>query len=488
MSRTIGSDLYGDLVEVASKEGFGEWLSMVRATGGCANPIHLWGESTTLDLSTGEVLRQREPGRLLVACGNRRASRCRSCSETYRADTYQLIRAGLVGGKNAPESVRSHPRVFATFTAPSFGPVHNCVETDSAGYGPCHPHGTLSCGARHGPDDPLLGQPLDPSSYDYANAVMWNALATQLWPRTVQLANRQSARFLRISQRDWPSSGRVSVAKVAEFQARGLVHFHAIFRLDGPQPGNDPPAGATAEILTNAIRFAAGSAKVTPPLPNFLPVVWGEQLDVRTVDGDMRTDTQVAGYIAKYATKGAGAAGTVEHPLACQDCAGLGRLPEDEAPRCHRCRGTGLRYDLHFLQVSAHARAMIDTCWSLGGRPELEHLRLRPWAHMLGFRGHFSTKSRRYSTTLTKLRSARSEWRNARILQSLGGTESTTVHRADDDHDAAAETIVTVGHWQYLGRGHTAGQALYAMTIAEDMAEERRLARLAPLDEWEEPA
>lgn len=487
MSRAIGPGLYGDLVEVASKEGFADWLSMVRATGGCANPVHLWGESTTFDLSTGEVLSRREPGRLLVACGNRRASRCRSCSETYRADTYQLIRAGLVGGKSVPESVRSHPRVFATLTAPSFGPVHNCVETDSGSYGPCHPHGTIRCGARHRPDDHLLGQPLDLETYDYANAVIWNALATRLWPRTVQLVNRQLARSLRISQRDWSASGRVSVAKVAEFQTRGLIHFHAIFRLDGPQPGNDPPAGATAEILTNAIRFAVGSAQVIPPEPIFLPVIWGKQLDLRTVDRDLLTDTQVAGYIAKYATKGVGAAGTVDHPIACRDCAGLGRLATNTTPRCHRCHGTGLRHDLHSLQISAHARAMIDMCWSLGGRSELEHLRLRPWAHMLGFRGHFSTKSRRYSTTLAKLRSARSEWRNARLLESLGGTERTTFHHADDDYDADIQTIVRVGHWQYLGRGHTAGEALYASTIAEDRAEERRLARLAPLEEWEEP-
>lgn len=43
---------------------------------------------------------------------------------------------------------------------------------------------------------------------------------------------------------------------------------------------------------------------------------------------------------------------------------------------------------------------MIRTAWILGARPELADLRLRAWAQMLGFRGHFSTKSRRYSTTL----------------------------------------------------------------------------------------
>ncbi len=465
MSRAIGPDLYADLVEVASREGFGEWLSMVRATGGCANPIHLWGESRMLDVSTGEVLRQRDEGRLLVACGNRRASRCRTCSETYRADTYQLIRAGLVGGKNVPDSVRSHARVFATFTAPSFGPVHHLLETEAGRYGRCHPHGTVQCRVRHTPDDLLLGQPLDPTTYDYPNAVIWNALVTRLWPRTVQLANRQSARSLGISQRDWPHVGRVSVAKVAEFQARGLVHFHAIFRLDGPQPGDDPPAGATSDILTDAVEAAAKSAQVVPPLPIFLPVVWGEQLDLRTVDGDVMTDTQVAGYIAKYATKGAGTAGTFDHPLACRECAGLGRLLGTDATRCRPCHGTGLTYDLDSLQVTPHARAMIDMCWFLGGQTALEDLRLRPWAHMLGFRGHFSTKSRRYSTTLGALRTARRQWRTKEMLRAHG-------IRADD-----AENVIIEGHWMYAGRGYSEGEAVYAATIASDLVESRTIAR-----------
>ena len=49
---------------------------------------------------------------------------------------------------------------------------------------------------------------------------------------------------------------------------------------------------------------------------------------------------------------------------------------------------------------------LVRAAWELGGRPELEGLRLRAWAHMLGFGGHWSTKSRRYSTTLRALRRA----------------------------------------------------------------------------------
>ncbi|CAM5726845.1 Replication initiation protein OS=Streptomyces antimycoticus OX=68175 GN=SSPO_052450 PE=4 SV=1 [Streptomyces antimycoticus] len=39
--------------------------------------------------------------------------------------------------------------------------------------------------------------------------------------------------------------------------------------------------------------------------------------------------------------------------------------------------------------------------------------KLLQWLHMLGFRGHFSTKSRRYSTTLGALRQARADYRAA---------------------------------------------------------------------------
>jgi hypothetical protein len=48
MSVTVTPEHYGDLVEVATRPDYEEWLTMVRATGGCAAPIHLRGKSTTL--------------------------------------------------------------------------------------------------------------------------------------------------------------------------------------------------------------------------------------------------------------------------------------------------------------------------------------------------------------------------------------------------------------------------------------------------------
>ena len=82
-----------------------------------------------MDRATGEVRgvysTEGEPDDvLLVACGSRRAARCRSCASRYRRDAFHLVVAGLRGGKGIPNSVESHPKVFATFTAPSFRAVH----------------------------------------------------------------------------------------------------------------------------------------------------------------------------------------------------------------------------------------------------------------------------------------------------------------------------------------------------------------------------
>lgn len=44
------------LLRQAETPGFGRWLAMVKATGGCSHPIRLVGETTTINTETGEVL------------------------------------------------------------------------------------------------------------------------------------------------------------------------------------------------------------------------------------------------------------------------------------------------------------------------------------------------------------------------------------------------------------------------------------------------
>jgi hypothetical protein len=73
---------------------------------------------------------------------------------------------------------------------------------------------------------------------------------------------------------------------------------------------------------------------------------------------------------------------------------------------------------------------------------------------MLGFRGHFASKSRPYSLTLGALRRAR---RRAQALIAASRAEGRPLELAsleadllaDDDYD----TTLVVGQWQYVGAG-----------------------------------
>jgi hypothetical protein len=173
---------------------------------------------------------EREPdGVLLKACGTRRESRCPSCAATYRADAYQLLAAGLTGGKGIPETVAGHPRLLVTFTAPSFGKVHG-QRAQGRLVLPCYPHRQGArcphgvrdgCWHRHAEDDPRLGEPLCLSCYDAQAQVLWNALAPELWRRTTIALQRALGRLVGFQEGELRRLVRISYAKVAEFQRRG---------------------------------------------------------------------------------------------------------------------------------------------------------------------------------------------------------------------------------------------------------------------------
>jgi hypothetical protein len=437
---TTPTDGVAALLERAASPGFDAWRRAVERLNGCTNPIHLIGSADLVDTATGEVLRSIDPGtyggRLLVACGNRRARVCPTCARTYRADTYHLIRAGLIGTA-APGAVGHHPSAFVTLTAPGFGHVHTRREHDGR-VRVCRPtrsavncpHGLpLGCGEQHAADDPRLGEPLCPHCYDYAGVVLWQAHAGRLWHRFVLELRREIAHRAGVDRTRLGEAARLSYAKVAEYQRRGLIHFHAVLRLDGPDgPDFAPPHWATTQLLADAVPVAVGRVRLIAGSESVVGrrvLRFGTQTDVRPItDDDQGTLTPgaVAGYIAKYATKGAEQAGAVD-----------GRIRHAR--------------ELVLLPVRHHVLRMAATCWWLGALPGLESLGLRRWAHMLGYGGHFSTKSRRYSTTLTALRQARTDHRAAERLAALGLDPAT---------------VATVGDWRYAGRGYTPDAALLA--------------------------
>ncbi|MGW3628300.1 replication initiator, partial [Streptomyces sp. NPDC000880] len=219
---------------------------------------------------------------------------------------------------------------------------------------------------------------------------------------------------------------------------------HAVIRLDGPDgPDSPPPSWATVAVLTDSIRAAVAHSYTTITVPAAgdqpcRPFRWGSQLDIRPVrafdDGNDITEQAVASYVAKYATKAAESTGSLD-------------------------RRIGNREVLDLLDVPNHPRRLIEACLDLA--PLYPDRKLGAWAHMLGFRGHFSTKSRRYSTTLGALRQIRADYRAAQEQEAV------------DDPD----TVLVLASWQYAGHGHTPGESALAATIARDIQLNRETAR-----------
>ncbi len=471
----------------AARPGLGVWLAQAARLRGCVRPIRLRGEVTTLDGSGAIVDRFSTddlPDHILYKpCGTRYATLCPSCAEVYRWDTYQLIRAGLSGGKGVPDTATRHPAVFPTFTAPSFGPVHGRVVNPATGKPkPCRPrrdkptcpHGRpLSCPYAHHETDRRIGQPLCLDCYDHDHQVVWNHLVPQLWDRTIVRLRRLAAVELGDTL---DKITRLSFVKIAEVQARAAIHLHALIRFDGydpdhpdailPPPALELPDGTampvlSAERLAELVAQAAREVKIQSPghpdRPDGWPIVWGEQLVVKVIrrglDGGDLTEGHVAGYMAKYATKGSEAAGLAA------------------------CRITRDTID-SYRNSTSHVGRLIGSCWRLGRYiPGLKLLdqadrpfaRMRKWAHMFGFGGHFSSKSRRYSCTLGKLRGAR-----VRVARAIArGLTPEQLANLDDD-DAG----LVIGRWHYTGTGWlTTGDAALA-AMAADAARKRRPAGL----------
>lgn len=419
-------------------------LHEVGRTGGCVHPVRLAG--VRVDPATGELV----PDTLAVACKDRRAVICPACSAVYQGDAWHLVAAGLRGGKGVPDAVASHPRLFVTLTAPSFGPVHSRPRDEEGG--PCRPGRTTTCAHGeprwcaevHDIGDPVLGTPLCAECFDYTGAVLWNAHASRLWRRTTVVAVRSLARRRGASERSVRREVRLSFVKVAEFQRRGLVHFHVVVRVDAAA-GHDEPVPAWADVAAMADALLDAAAETSVPwivAPAALEVAaldgvprrhrdhdrcrWGRQIDIRALEAGSGADAMaVAAYVAKYATKTSDAAGLLARPVRSLD-------------------------ELERLPIGDHASRLVMRAWELGADPRLAPLRLRAHAHTFAYPGHFTTKSHRYSTTFGALRQA----------------------RADHHDDAVADVD---GHWRFSGRGYDHPDAeRLAEALAEARAAHRR--------------
>jgi hypothetical protein len=429
----------GILARLNGPDGYGAFSTQVRGIRACRRPVRLSG----MVIGTGDGglpairfdSRTLPDGVLLKACGSRRETVCPPCASLYRGDAFALVAAGLRGGKEVPESIADHPAVLLTLTAPSFGAVHR-QRPD----GNCHPSGircphgrALVCSQRHGTNDEALGQALCANCYDYEGAVLFNAGVSELWRRTTIYALRALGSLLGMSARMAVRQLRLSYVKVVEFQRRGSIHLHALVRTDVRQDEHGvPPMGIDADLLAGALRIAA--RKVGAPLPGAddgRRMAWGAQLDAAVVADVDNGRRRAAAYLAKYATKGSDGNGVLDHRLR------VGVPRDGRLPR--------------------NLRSLVQTAWVLGDQSKFANLRLRLWAHTCGFRGHFLTKSRCYSTTFGALREERQRWR---LAASLSG----------DVTEESAPAADTLREWRYEGSGYlTSGDVCLARNLEEEI-------------------
>ena len=458
---TLPSRTVEEIVRRAERPDFERWAEQVARCGHCSHPVRLRGriERRSADGRRATYSTDSEPDRvLLIRCGNRRAAVCPSCSYEYAGDMWQLLYAGAAGGrKGVPESIRSHPLVFATLTAPGFGPVHTTRADRTGGPARCRPtrgtprlcrHGRPSwCTAIHAEDDPRLGQPICPDCYDYPAHIAFNWHAPELWRRFTIAVRRALARQAGLTAAEFARRCRVSFVKVAEFQRRGVVHFHALIRLDAADEDYQPPQiSIDAAGLAEAIRQAATHVRLTVDMPDGSGLVlrFGDQLDTQTVNSGptgQLTPEHAARYIAKYATKSAEDFGLGER-----------RITPEALPH---------------LDVNDHVHRLVHTAWQLGEHPAYEGV--RRWIHMIGFRGHFASKSRRYSTTLGAIRGERRAYRQRQAAE-----------HARELPLEEQDTTLIVARWEFAGVGYlTTGDTALALSAAARAREQRQAAREA---------
>ena len=221
----------------------------------------------------------------------------------------------------SPESVTTHPtdvrhahaavasgRCTAAAGAPRVGP---------AGTSPCaRTAGRCTACTATATTTAASASRCAPDCYDYVGHVLWQWHAPELWrrfthrARTPTLARRAGV----TAQAVRATLARVSYTKVVEFQARGLIHVHAVVRLDGPT-GPDSPPGVDLDALdlgaAIAHRRRAVRLDVHPAGHEPVALRWGAQVDTRPITLGAGRDDQagdahpemVAAYLAKYLTK-----------------------------------------------------------------------------------------------------------------------------------------------------------------------------------------
>ena len=120
------------------------------------------------------------------------------------------------------------------------------------------------------------------------------------------------------------------------------------------------------------------------------------------------------------------------------------------------------------------------------------------WLHTLGYRGHITTKSRRYSTTMGALRTARATWTRHQMVKHSGRQDDTeSAHFADDVTASTGRRHQPIDTdemlWEFDHAGHaTPGDRTLVYSTALQRIHTRRIGlvesrRQARDQQWDPP-
>ena len=264
------------------------------------------------------------------------------------------------------------------------------------------------------------------------------------------------------------------------------------------------PATCLWDQVAELLRTAAADVAVTTVTGTSSTVVsrFGGQVDVRTIRHQLEeadvsagddeagasdsgelgpvTPGMVAAYIAKYATK------------AAEDFGLDGSIRSSAAASV--------------VNLRPHIARIILTAEQLSTGEGFDGV--GRWLHMLGFRGHFTTKSRRFSVTLGALRQERADYRatqssvgqpnpvesaqasaseerepeSTRRVISIDSATRRAVPTSEERWETAGGDATTsvIGQWRFLGLGYlTPGDALLAAHARTEHLEAVAMAREA---------
>jgi hypothetical protein len=259
----------------------------------------------------------------------------------------------------------------------------------------------------------------------------------------------------------------------AGFAGRAVVHYHTLIRLDSTHDNASTNAESTPDVSPIELAALVHQAANQVRLPVTVDTAAGTaaapslQAEVRMLRFGAQIDTQpliaaadnakpglargVAAYLAKYTTKSLAEFGIAARRISP---AAIGEL-----------------------HIPAHTRVILSTLAKLATLPG--NAAMLGWVHTLGYRGHITTKSRRYSVTMTALRAARHHWRARRADKPEAVGFQSDSH-TEQEFSSIADKL---SDWRIDGAGlRDDGERLLVHTAAHQARQHRYLARLEAPD------